>query len=120
MDILGRDCFGKNFLPPPPDTAPTHLKPSQSSKLYHAEDTILPVRQHTRGSPDDLRPMVADRDRGVVVPPHNEPSWQDTPAKELCDAANALLFPQSKITRKCDAVAAFQRALDEGKFTLAP
>ena len=48
---------------------------------------------------------------------NNEPSWSDTSAKELCDAANDLLFPQSKITRKSDAVAAFQRALAEGKFS---
>ena len=55
----------------------------------------------------------------LVALQNNEQSWQDTPAKELCDAANDLLKPQSKITRKGDAVASFQRALDEGEFSLA-
>ena len=54
----------------------------------------------------------------LVALQNNEPSWSDTPAKELCDAANDLLFPQSKITRKGDAVAAFQRALLDGKFSV--
>ena len=54
----------------------------------------------------------------LVALQNNEPSWQDTPAKDLCDAANDLLFPQSKIARKGDAVAAFQRALHDGKFSV--